>query len=229
MALSYGRTVLKHPPLTRTVGPTCEFTILCLGRRELTLSRTNVIWVEQPVGVGFSQGIPNITNEVELGLEFIGFWRNFIDTFDLKGATTYITGESYAGFYVPYLADAFITADDDDYYKLGGVAINDPILGDRTLQQQAVIYPFIEYWQNLFYLNETYMNALRWTHEHCNFSTYLETYGTFPPPEGPFPVLPDVYEDTANYTCDIFDWAYEGLLASNPCFNIYHITDVCFP
>jgi carboxypeptidase D len=34
-----------------------------------------MVWVEQPVGVGYDQGSPNITNEVELGLEFIGFWR----------------------------------------------------------------------------------------------------------------------------------------------------------
>jgi carboxypeptidase D len=56
-----------------------------------------VIWVEQPVGVGFTKGTPNITNEVELGLEFIGFWRNFIETFQMEGARTFITGESYAG------------------------------------------------------------------------------------------------------------------------------------
>ncbi|KAH7368780.1 carboxypeptidase cpdS [Plectosphaerella cucumerina] len=189
---------------------------------------TNVIWIEQPVGVGFSQGTPNITNEVELAQQFTGFWRNFITTFDLKGATTYITGESYAGFYVPYIADAFIAADDDDYFKLGGVAINDPLIGDSTLQQQAVILPFIEYWQNLFYINETYMDALRWTHEYCNYSTYLETYGTFPPPEGPFPVLPDPYlDESGNYTCDMFDYAYAAALEVNPCFNIYHITDTC--
>ncbi|KAF9873617.1 carboxypeptidase [Colletotrichum karsti] len=188
---------------------------------------TNVIWVEQPVGVGFSQGEPDITNEVELGQQFIGFWRNFIDTFSLEGATTYITGESYAGYYVPYIADAFIAAEDDQYYKLGGVAINDPIIGDGTLQQQAVIFPFVEYWQNVFNLNQTYMNALRWTHEHCNFSSYLQEYGTFPP-KGPFPVLPDPYSDpSGNYTCDIFDWAYEAALDANPCFNIYHITDTC--
>ncbi|KAF5662003.1 SERINE-TYPE CARBOXYPEPTIDASE F PRECURSOR [Fusarium circinatum] len=191
---------------------------------------TNVIWIEQPVGVGYSQGKPNITNEVELGKQFIGFWKNFINTFELKGATTYITGESYAGYYVPYIADAFITANDDDYYKLGGVAINDPIIGDRTLQQQAVIYPYIESWANLFYLNQTYMNALRWTHQHCGYEKYLKKYGTFPPPAEKFPVLPDPNADTnpkSNYTCDIFDWAYSAAVDSNPCFNIYHITDTC--
>lgn len=189
-----------------------------------------MIWVEQPVGVGFSQGTPNITNEVELGQQFAGFWRNFIDAFQLQGWTTYITGESYGGFYVPYVADAFISANDTTYWKLGGVAINDPIIGDRTLQGQAVIYPFIEYWSNLFYLNDSYMDALRWTHEYCNYSTYLSTYGTFPPPSEPFPVLPDPYADTdpnSNYTCDIFDYAYAAALEVNPCFNIYHIADTC--
>lgn len=188
---------------------------------------TNMIWIEQPVGVGFSQGTPNITNEVELGEQFAGFWRNFITTFQLEGWTTYITGESYGGYYVPYVADAFITANDTTYWNLGGVAINDPILGDGTIQQQAVIYPFIEYWSNLFNLNETYMSALRWTHEYCNYSSYLSEYLTFPPPSGPFPILPDPYADVLNYTCDIFDSAYVAALDANPCFNIYHITDTC--
>ena len=182
------------------------------------------------MGVGFSQGSPNITNEVELGLEFIGFWQNFISTFGMEGYTTYITGESYAGFYVPYVADAFITAEDDQYFKLGGVAINDPILGDETIQQQVVIMPFIEYWKELFYLNQSYYDALWGTHDYCNYSTYLEQYFTFPPPPGPFPVLPDPYDDddpNSNYTCDIFDYAYAGALDINPCFNIYHITDTC--
>lgn len=189
-----------------------------------------MLFVEQPIGVGFTQGTPNITNEVELGLEFIGFYQNFVDAFKLDGVTTYITGESYAGYYVPYVADAFITAADDKYFKLGGVAINDPIIGDGTLQQQAVIYPFIEYWSNLFYLNDSYMDALRWTHEYCNYSSYLEKYGTFPPPPGPFPVLPDPYADTdpnSNYTCDMFDYALAAALEVNPCFNLYHITDTC--
>jgi carboxypeptidase D len=188
---------------------------------------TNVVWIEQPVGVGYSLGVPNITNEVELGLEFIGFWKNFIETFDLHGAKTYITGESYGGYYVPYIADAFITADDDEYYNLGGVAINDPILGDGTLQQHATAFPFIDYWSNLFNFNQTFFNDLRWTHEHCNYSTYLEYYGTFPPPEGPFPVLPDPYASDDNNTCATLDLAMAAAQEANPCFNIYHITDTC--
>lgn len=100
-----------------------------------------MIWVEQPVGVGYSQGTPNITNEVELAAEFRGFWKNFFDVFELHGWKTYITGESYAGFYVPYIADGFIEANDNEYFNLAGISINDPIIGDETIQQQVVILP----------------------------------------------------------------------------------------
>ena len=81
---------------------------------------TNMVWVEQPVGVGFSQGVPNITNEVELGQEYIGFWKNFVEAFGMQNYDMYITGESYAGYYVPYVADAFIGANDTEYYNLKG-------------------------------------------------------------------------------------------------------------
>ena len=96
-----------------------------------------MIWVEQPVGVGYTQGVPNITNEVELAQELLGFYKNFVDTFEVYDSKVYLTGESYGGYYVPYIADAFVNAKDKKYYNLAGVAINDPILGDSTLQQQG--------------------------------------------------------------------------------------------
>jgi carboxypeptidase D len=93
-----------------------------------------MVWIEQPIGVGFTQGTPNITNEVELGQQFVGFYKNFMDTFDLQGREIYLTGESYGGYYVPYVADAILMENNTDM-PLGGIAINDPIIGDGTMQQ----------------------------------------------------------------------------------------------
>jgi carboxypeptidase D len=187
---------------------------------------TNVLWVEQPVGVGYSQGTPNITNEVELGVQFRGFYKNFVDTFDLKGSKIFVTGESYAGFYVPYIADSFIQANDLEYFNLAGISINDPIIGDETIQQQVVILPYVEYWQNLLYLNETFMDQVRERQQQCNYSSYLDEYFQFPPPQKAFPILPDPYS-TEQGTCDMFDTFYNAILEVNPCFNIYKITDAC--
>lgn len=42
----------------------------------------------------------NYTNEIEVAAGFLGFWKNFVDTFDLQGSKVTVTGESYAGNYV---------------------------------------------------------------------------------------------------------------------------------
>ncbi len=71
-----------------------------------------MVWVEQPIGTGFSQGIPSARNEEDVAAQFLGFWENFVNTFDLKGRKVFITGESYAGYYVPYIADAMLNKND---------------------------------------------------------------------------------------------------------------------
>lgn len=84
---------------------------------------TNVVWVEQPVGTGFSQGTPTATSEVDVAAQFLGFWKNFMDTFDLKGRKVFITGESYAGYYVPYIADAMLNKNDTDVSSRGSCEV----------------------------------------------------------------------------------------------------------
>lgn len=185
-----------------------------------------MLWVEQPVGVGYSQGTPNITNEVELATEFRGFYKSFVDLFGLYNWKTYVTGESYAGFYVPYIADGFISANDQKYFNLAGISINDPIIGDETVQQQVVTLPYVEFWQNLLYLNDSFMDRARQRHQECGYTDYYNKYFTFPPPKGPFPVLTDPF-NTEDGRCDQFDNFYGAILGVNPCFNIYHITETC--
>lgn len=58
---------------------------------------TNMVWVEQPVGTGFSQGISTETSEEAVAESFLGFFKNFVETFSMQGKKIYITGESYAG------------------------------------------------------------------------------------------------------------------------------------
>lgn len=98
---------------------------------------TNVLWIEQPVGVGFSQGTPDTSDEIGLSRELLGFYKNFVDTFQAQYHTVHLVGESYAGFYVPYIADAMLKANDKCYYDLSGVMLIDPIVGDYGLQLEG--------------------------------------------------------------------------------------------
>jgi carboxypeptidase D len=61
---------------------------------------TNMIYVDQPVGVGYSPGLANVNNETDVSTQFMGFWKNFIELFSIQGYEVYIAGESYAGKYV---------------------------------------------------------------------------------------------------------------------------------
>ena len=97
-----------------------------------------MVWVDQPIGTGFSPAAPGapkkIRNEHDIAVEFMGFWKNFMETFDLVGSKVYITGESYAGQYIPYIAHYMLEANNTDYYNVSGIQINDPSINyDDTL------------------------------------------------------------------------------------------------
>jgi len=76
--------------------------------------------VEQPIGTGFSTGTPYATSEEDIAGPFLQWFKNWQDTFDVKNYKIYVTGESYAGRYVPYIAGAMVDAADKEYYNISG-------------------------------------------------------------------------------------------------------------
>lgn len=68
-------------------------------------------------------------------------------TFDLQNRKIYLTGESYAGQYIPYIASQMLDQDDDKYFRVAGIQINDPYINEVSVLQdgmvplpQAIIY-----------------------------------------------------------------------------------------
>jgi carboxypeptidase D len=59
-----------------------------------------VLWVEQPIGTGFSQGTPTALNEEDVASQLVGFFQQFLQVFsELKGKKFYVTGESVSLFF----------------------------------------------------------------------------------------------------------------------------------
>lgn len=96
-----------------------------------------MVWVEQPVGTGFSQGTPSATSETDVASQFLGFFKNFLDTFNLYHKKIYITGESYAGYYIPYIADAMLHTNDTKYYDVEGILMYDPSTSTNKVQEES--------------------------------------------------------------------------------------------
>ena len=116
---------------------------------------TNMLYIEQPIGVGFSQvpaatltlivakmidtrqGIPDIIDENRVAEQVMGFYKNFVDTFSLQNAQVYLAGESYDGYYVPYVANGMLNANDTTYFNVKGMMINDPSIGEFAIQAEG--------------------------------------------------------------------------------------------
>lgn len=107
---------------------------------------THVLWVEQPIGTGFSQGNVTATNEEDVAAQFMSWYKNFANTFGTQGYKIYIAGESYAGMFVPYIASGMLDANDTNYYNLSGIMVYDPSIAYDDLQSEFTTLPFVEYW-----------------------------------------------------------------------------------
>ncbi|KZO97969.1 alpha/beta-hydrolase [Calocera viscosa TUFC12733] len=101
-----------------------------------------IIYIDQPVGTGFSYASTDqyVHDLGEAATQLIRFMRNFYDVFpELEFMDTWIAGESFAGQYIPYFADAFLKT---TLIKtpLKGIAIGNGWIDGRT--QYPAYYEF---------------------------------------------------------------------------------------
>ncbi|KAG8529478.1 uncharacterized protein KY384_006115 [Bacidia gigantensis] len=185
---------------------------------------TSVVWVEQPVGTGFSQGDPSAKDETDVAKQFLGFFKNFLDTFGLHNKKVYITGESYAGYYVPYIADAMLNTNDTKYYDVNGIIIYDPSTDTDAVQEQIPAVAYTDAFAPLFSLNASFTSYIHSQAETCGYTEYLNKYLVFPPP-GPLPNPP--MTKGSDDPCDIWNAILNAVSLINPCFDIYQIATTC--
>lgn len=190
---------------------------------------TNVIWVEYPVGTGFSTGKVTATSEEEISQDFLGFFKNFQDIFGISDYKIYITGESYAGRYVPYTGAAMLEANDTKYFDISGLMMYDPCVGQcGFIEQTVAAVPYVEKNIEFFKFNDTFMDSIQKAHTDCGYEDYIENYLTYPP-SGNQPALPSTtYQyNTTDKSCDVWNNIINAALMNNPCWNVYEISSTC--
>jgi len=100
----------------------------------------NICRVEFPVGTGFSTGAVTATTEEQVAQDFIGFFKNWEIVFGIKNFKIFVTGESYAGRYVPYVSAAMLDQKDKTYFDLSGAITYDPCIGKNRPCSTATNY-----------------------------------------------------------------------------------------
>ncbi|OHE94397.1 carboxypeptidase cpdS [Colletotrichum orchidophilum] len=186
---------------------------------------SNMLYIDQPAGTGFSVGKPGVNTEEEIAQQFLGFYHNWMETFGTKGRKTHLTGESYAGHYIPYIGDAMIKSNQSADYNLSGAMMFSPYIrsNPKEFQQNSVTLPFLNENNNVIGLYPgvgDYYDRLNAADEECGYAEMREKYFTFPP-KGPFP--PGNNSDA----CSTSSILYDGVGNISPCFNVYHVSQGC--
>jgi carboxypeptidase D len=182
-----------------------------------------MLWVDQPVSTGFAQGVSHAKNEVDVAKEFVKFYKNWQKIFDTQKSKIYITGESYAGRYVPYIGAQMLDEQKTSSLDLAGALVYDPCIGDcGFVQMEIPTYRFARENNGILNLNQSFLAQLEQTSTECGYEDYIDTYLQFPPPKHQPPS-----KNSIKNKCDIsyeFEVAWNDI---NPCFNVYYIADFC--
>ncbi|KAL1225066.1 Serine carboxypeptidase-like 42 [Cardamine amara subsp. amara] len=132
---------------------------------------SNLLFVESPAGVGWSYS--NRSSDYNTGdkstandmLVFLLRWFNKFP--ELKSRDLFLTGESYAGHYIPQLADAILgynSRSSGFKFNIKGIAIGNPLLKlDRDIPG---VYEF--FWSHGMISDEVKLAIT----SHCNFEDY---------------------------------------------------------
>ncbi|KAL1550570.1 Serine carboxypeptidase-like 34, variant 2 [Salvia divinorum] len=110
----------------------------------------NLLFLESPVGVGFSYTNTSSDLKEHIGdtitaLDSYNFLLGWLRRFpQFKSHEFYIAGESYAGHYVPQLAELIIEknkkASEDDHINLKGILIGNAAIDSETDQKGLIDY-----------------------------------------------------------------------------------------
>ncbi|TMW66292.1 hypothetical protein Poli38472_004057 [Pythium oligandrum] len=142
----------------------------CTIKRDLTTelnphswtNNANMLWLDQPTDVGFSYTTTvddNDDNENDVGENFYAFLQGFLDKHpELEGRPLFVTGESYAGHYVPAVAhkiwhESKKNSTSATRINLQGIAIGNGIT--NPLVQVAHTLDMVNNRYNITLLNET--------------------------------------------------------------------------
>lgn len=184
----------------------------------------SVVWVEQPIGTGFTTGTIDAKSYRDIAAEFFSFLRNFYDTFpENKKKNLWITGESAAGEYIPYIADYIYSqqgASKASGIHLKGISINDPLFTSYFLGEDAATVPFVQTWYKELGLSDKFLDKFYEKAKSKGAYDYVEKNLVYPALEGG--IAPPFTTDDYSLWTDVVN---EAETIFNGTFNVYNVKE----
>ena len=105
----------------------------------------NLLAIEQPAGVGFSttNNPKYLWKDDDTAENLLYAVKNFLNEFNLEGREFYISGESYAGVYIPFLATHMLEDTSVDKVNLKGILVGNGLTDfDTDVERSMVEFGF---------------------------------------------------------------------------------------
>ncbi|XP_057485568.1 serine carboxypeptidase-like 45 isoform X2 [Actinidia eriantha] len=134
----------------------------------------NMLYLETPSGVGFSYSSDSSSyvtvNDKITGMDNLVFLHNWFAKFPQYGnRSLFITGESYAGHYIPQLAELMLQFNrKQKLFNLKGIALGNPVLEFATDFNSRAEF----FWSHGLISDSTYKLFT----STCNYSRYVNEY-----------------------------------------------------
>ncbi|OCH94836.1 alpha/beta-hydrolase [Obba rivulosa] len=147
----------------------------------------DAIYVDQPVGTGFSTADATgfIADEDQMADDFLGFLSNLVKIFPgLSTRPLYLTGESYAGTYIPYITKGIFSTPNPPV-NLRKIAIGDGAIGSLSVFEELPALNVIETYPQIINYDPDVFNYFKEQEHLCGFDLNL----TYPQQGGNFPTL----------------------------------------
>lgn len=170
----------------------------------------HIIYLESPAGVGFSQGKPESleTNDTMVAKDNYQALVKFFQRYEsLKDNDFYLAGESYAGIYIPRLADEIISNNQQESAQERKINIKGLLIGNGcTHPTECYTAKYISRYQAEFRYTRGFIDT-------ADYSQYVSSC---------------VDIDEKSQACEqIQKKLYDGFY--NTKANVYNVFDVCYP
>ncbi|KAL0364389.1 UNVERIFIED_CONTAM: Serine carboxypeptidase-like 45 [Sesamum angustifolium] len=146
-----------------------------LVRNEYSWNKeANILYLESPIGVGFSYSANSSSyegvNDKITARDNLVFLQNWFLKFpQYRNRSLYITGESYAGHYIPQLVELMLHFNKKEkIFNLKGIALGNPVLEFATDFNSRAEF----FWSHGLISDTTYKLFT----SACNYSRYVSEY-----------------------------------------------------